>query len=130
MTMKKKSTHCRDCGVEFAGTNKFNKRALCIECARIEVRNNTKRKPKEEYRHIKYEEFKIENRSDYYSAILAETKGMEREEHLVWIRNKFNEIMQNTKLWEYITTQDSYAKQKRNYQKRKLNSSKGLLENF
>ena len=130
MTMKKKSTHCKECGVEFDGTNKFNARALCKPCGLIDQRRTAQKalKPKEEYRANKYNEFMLENRNKYYSALLAETKGMNRDKHREWVANKFNEILQNEKLWDYIRTQE-YCKQK-SYQKKKLASSKNLLENY
>lgn len=129
-SLKKESTHCRDCGVEFNGVNKAHRRALCVECLKNEQRSRAVNKPKEEQRHIKYKEFKFENRTDYYSALLAETKGMDRDEHRAWMNNKFNEILQNKRLWEFISTQPTNMKAKQNYRKKKLNSSKGLLENF
>ena len=131
-SLKKQSTHCSECGVEFDGTNKFYKRALCIPCGTIAQKkySQNKRKPKEEHRHVKYNEFKAENRNDYYSTILAETKGMDRDEHREWITNKLNEILQNTKLWEYISTQETNMKAKQSYRKKKSKSSKNLLENY
>lgn len=127
--MKKAATHCRDCGVEFNETNKVYRRAVCFECLKTEQRSRAVTKPIEEHVHIKYKEFKVENRSDYYSALLAETKGMDRDEHRVWVSNKFNEILQNQKLWEYIAIVQSTYK-KKNYRKKKLDSSKNSLENF
>jgi hypothetical protein len=129
---KKESTHCRDCGVEFDGTNKFKARALCKPCGKIEQQKTSKKAllPKEEYSRNKYNEFLIENRSEYYSAILAETKGMDRDTHREWITNKLNEILQNKKLWEYISTRTTSMKAKQSYRKKKLNSSKNLLENY
>ena len=122
---KKASTHCKDCGVEFDGTNKYRKRALCIKCASAEYKSrNRKEVPTTEYRHIKYAEFKMGNRNEIYSATLAETKGMSREEHLQWLTNRLNEIMENKKLWEYITTQSTNERQKVAYQKRKWNNSR------
>jgi hypothetical protein len=131
MTMKKKSTHCKECGVEFDGTNKFNARALCKPCGLIDQRRTAQKalKPKEEYRANKYNEFMLVNRNKYYSALLAEVKGMSREQHKEWVANKFNEILQNKKLWEYISTQETFPR-KSNYQKKKLASSKNLLENY
>jgi hypothetical protein len=129
---KKESTHCKECGVEFDGTNKFNKRALCIPCGTIDQKKHSIKAKIEraEQRHVKYEEFKIENRSEYYSAILAHTKKMDREEHLQFLTDKLNEILQNKKLWEYISTKSTNMKQKQSYRKRKLASSKNLLENY
>ena len=131
-TWKKESTHCKECGVEFDGTNKFRLRALCKPCGVIEQKKSSQKalKPKEEYSRNKYNEFLIENRSEYYSAILAETKGMDRDTHREWITNKLNEILQNTKLWEYISTRTTSMKAKQNYRKKKLASSKNLLENY
>lgn len=129
---KKASTHCKDCGVEFNDTNKYHKRALCKACVIKEQQayQLQKRKDKSEHRHIKYEEFKTENRTDYYSAILAETKGMDRDEHREWLTNKLNEILQNKKLWEYISTKETNMKAKQSYRKKRLTSSKNLLENY
>jgi hypothetical protein len=131
MTMKKESTHCKECGVEFDGTNKFRARALCIPCGTIEQKKQAIKalKPKDEYRSVKYNEFMIENRSKYYSSLLAEKKKLSREEHKQWIKNKLNEIMQNKKLWEFITTQENFKAQN-NFRKKKLASSKNLLENY
>jgi hypothetical protein len=121
---KKESTHCKDCGVEFDGTNKYRKRALCIECASIGYKTRKKEMNVKEHRHIKYAEFKMGNRNEIYSATLAETKGMSREEHLQWLTNRLNEIMENKKLWEYITTQSENTRKKAAYQKRKWNNSR------
>jgi hypothetical protein len=131
-SMKKASTHCKECGVEFDGTNKFKARALCKSCGKIEQKKSAQKAllPKEEYCRNKYNEFLIENRSEYYSALLAETKGMDRDEHRIWLGNKLNEIMQNKKLWEYISTRTTSMQAKQNYRKKKLASSKNLLENY
>ena len=130
-SMKKESTHCKECGVEFDGTNKFNKRALCIPCGLIDQRRTAQKalKPKEEYRANKYNEFMLANRSKYYSSLLAEKKGMTHDEHKEWVANKFNEILQNQKLWDYIRTQENFRAQN-NFRKKKLASSKNLLENY
>jgi len=130
-SMKKESTHCKECGVEFDGTNKFRLRALCKPCGAIDQKRTAAKqlKPKEEYRANKYNEFMLVNRNKYYSALLAEVKGMSRENHKEWVANKFNEILQNKKLWEYIATQETFPR-KSNYQKKKLASSKNLLENY
>jgi 16S rRNA C967 or C1407 C5-methylase (RsmB/RsmF family) len=130
-SMKKESTHCKECGVEFDGTNKFRLRALCKPCGAIDQKRTSAKqlKPKEEYRANKYNEFMLVNRNKYYSALLAEVKGMSRENHKEWVANKFNEILQNKKLWEYIATQETFPR-KSNYQKKKLASSKNLLENY
>jgi hypothetical protein len=130
-SMKKESTHCKECGVEFDGTNKFRLRALCKPCGAIDQKRTAQKalKPKEEYRANKYNEFMLVNRNKYYSALLAEKKGMSREQHKEWVTNKFNEILQNKKLWDYIRTQENFPK-KGNYQNKKLASSKNLLENY
>jgi hypothetical protein len=131
-SFKKESTHCKECGVEFDGTNKYRLRALCKPCAKIEQKKALEKvkKPKSEHRNVKYNEFKAENRTEYYSSLLAETKGMDRELHLQWLTNKLNEILQNKKLWDYIRTQETNMKAKQSYRKKRLDSSKNLLENY
>ena len=107
-SLKKQSTHCSECGVEFDGTNKFYKRALCIPCGTISQKkySQNKRKPKEEHRHVKYNEFKADKERG--KKISISNKGISKahkgklftEEHKAKIKAKRGHLLGRKNTWQ------------------------------
>jgi hypothetical protein len=109
MGMKKLSTHCNKCGVEWLPdlSNKKPKRSVCLECARKEQRDlqQKQRLPTELHRRNRFSEYTKQKRQPYYSKINKELLEIkDRNEWRKYFDTKFNEIINNKILWEYIRT--------------------------
>ena len=73
---KKEATHCRRCDVEFDGTNKYKKRAVCKDCQKIEwAERMAKKKVGAVNYHQLYDEIKIEKRKHIHEEINKQLKA-------------------------------------------------------
>jgi uncharacterized Zn finger protein (UPF0148 family) len=109
MGMKKLSTHCNVCGVGWLPdlSNKKDKRSICLECGRKEQREQQQKKrlPVELHRRNKFAEFKGTNRNKHWAQINKDlSKIKDRNEWRKYFEIRFNEILSNDLLWEYIRT--------------------------
>ena len=105
--LKKESTHCSECGVEWLAdkSNKVAKRAICHQCFPIVTQKYYQRYHKREEvpRYIKYADYKIENRRADNRALSKKMMGYQkREEWQEAIRLRFEEIRNDTGLWDFI----------------------------
>jgi hypothetical protein len=111
---KELSKCCSKCGVEWLAdfSNKIKKRALCLECMKVEHKER-----KEQYkhtivrrgqnRHEKYKPFKIENRKHIHKAVNLELKKLkDRTEIREFLRKRFDELLADTALWDYLNDTD------------------------
>lgn len=117
---KELSKQCGKCGVEWNEdlSNKQPKRALCKECfiieseERKEILKNIVYK-RGENRMQKYRQFKISNRSHIYSDVNKRLKPLKRLEDIrEFMRIRFDELLEDTALWDYINDTDIENKNK------------------
>ena len=110
-SLKKVSTHCKNCGIEWNEdmSNKFPRRALCYPCKKkwqdsvneIEkerrknngvVRLATKKTP-----------YTFRYRKDFWLELRTKLKTMKtREEWLPFIQKRMDEIIEDTQLMDYL----------------------------
>jgi hypothetical protein len=104
LSMKQQSTHCKECGVEFNKTNKYPKRALCLDCQKIEYKKSKERmKAKRINFHDLYAEIKIEKRKHIHAEINEQLKNTKTtEERREFLSNRFEEIQNDKLLWNYL----------------------------
>jgi hypothetical protein len=106
---KQFSTHCGECGVEFNETNKAPKRALCLECKRVEDIHYCE-KAKQKYKENnmvttqeKKRPYTFQNRKGFWKSISTQLRFMNtREEWLPFIQNRMEEILNDKQLMDYI----------------------------
>lgn len=107
--IKKVSESCKDCGVSFDVSPRYNhKRALCGPCYHIKAReSNLKHSPpkaEEDKMYVKYKEYIEINREPVHKARAKVLKKMkEREEWLEYFKVRWQEIRNETLLWEWLT---------------------------
>lgn len=122
MNLKKESTHCSDCGVEWLAdkSNKQKKRALCKVCFLKHSRSYQKEynKTNEMPIYVKYSDYKMDNRRAENRELSKRMMSYERREE--WqeaIRLRLEEIIQDTGLWEFICRDmEKYKKRKKHIQ--------------
>lgn len=121
MAYKKEfSTNCKMCGVEWNDdfSNKKPLRAVCLECYKKEYEERKEKYKSIEYkkgenRHDKYRPFKIENRKHIYKELNLKLKGLKkREEVREFLKNRFDELLEDKALWDYINDTDIENKYK------------------
>ena len=107
MLKKPESTHCGMCGKDWSEVKKFPKRALCVECHEVVMKEYYAKKREEyatQHRYDIYSEFAYYRRKKHYHKLSVELNGIhDRAEWQELIRRRFDEIQQNKLLWEYIT---------------------------
>ena len=115
MSYKKElSTECKTCGVKWNKdySNKYPKRAVCYECKQKEYEER-----KEQYnfnrfkrgmnRFEKHKPFKIENRKHIHKAVNEQIRPLkDRNEIREFIRKRFDELLEDKALWDYINDTD------------------------
>ena len=111
---KELSKQCGKCGVEWLKdlSNKQPKRALCKACFMIEAEERKESIKKIDYgrgenRMEKYRQFKISNRSHIYSDVNKRLKPLKRLEDIrEFMRIRFDELLEDIALWDYINDTD------------------------
>jgi len=111
---KELSTECKTCGVKWNKdySNKYPKRAVCYECKTKEYEER-----KEQYtfnrfkrgmnRFEKHKPFKIENRKHIHKEVNAQIRPLkDRNEIREFIRKRFDELLEDKALWDYINDTD------------------------
>ena len=121
MSLKKVSTHCIECGVEWLPdlSNKQSRRAICIPCFKKESRESQQvyRVPIEMHRRNRFAEFKQQNRRKHWEKLSKELSNIkDRDEWRELFNIRFNEILSNDLLWEYIRTDHITNEQNRRKQ--------------
>lgn len=114
------SKSCKVCGIEWLEdwSNKYPKRALCRPCQKIEYEENKEKYKNAPYkrglnRHEKYQPFKIENRKHIHKAVNLELRGLtDRKDVREFLRKRFDELLNDTALWDYINDTDILDKHK------------------
>lgn len=111
MGLKKLSTSCRDCGVEWLEdlSNKVPKRALCWEC-KLKWDSEYQSKFKEKAKltagvskRVKKDPYKMKNRTPFWQELRTKLKGMKsRKEWLPFIQNRLEEIINDKQLMDYL----------------------------
>jgi hypothetical protein len=109
---KEPSKCCVKCGVEWLSdlSNKVPKRALCFGCkkeydAEWKQKNPTKKRLYN--RHEKKSAYTFKNRTAYWQSLRKELKSMKkREEWVVFIKNRMDEILNDKALMDYINDTD------------------------
>ena len=117
---KELSTHCVKCGVLWNEdmSNKYPKRAVCLPCHKIEYAERKEKYKSVEYkrglnRHEKYKPYKIENRKHIHKAVNLELRGLKnRSEVREFLRKRFDELLEDKGLWDYINDTDILNKNK------------------
>jgi hypothetical protein len=117
---KELSKCCGKCGVEWLKdlSNKQPKRALCLQCFIIESEERKENIKKIDYgrgenRMEKYRQFKISNRSHIYKEVNKRLKPLKRLEDIrEFMRIRFDELLAETALWDYINDTDIENKNK------------------
>lgn len=122
------SKKCSACGVVFDETlsNKQPKRALCIECYRIELQkiNKGQKDKRAEIgamvnRVEAYRDYKLENRKGFWSSLNKEIKSLKtREEHLSFISKQMDRILADDNLMKYLNSV-TMAEQRNEYRNNK-----------
>lgn len=109
---KKEATHCRRCDVEFDGTNKYKKRAVCKDCQKIEwAERMAKKKVGAVNYHQLYDEIKIEKRKHIHEEINKQLKATTTtEERRAFLSNRFNEIQNDELLWRFLSRNTQRSK--------------------
>ena len=117
---KESSKFCVKCRIEWAPdlSNKQPNRALCKECMKVEYEErkdkyNKAKFKRGENRHEKYKPFKIENRKHIHKAVNLELRALkDRTEIREFLRIRFDELLKDTALWNYINDTDIQNKTK------------------
>lgn len=117
---KELSVGCSKCGVLWNEdlSNKIPKRALCLACMKVEYEERKEKYKSVEYkrgenRHEKYKPFKIENRKHIHKEVNLKLKGLkDRSEIREFLRKRFDELLEDVALWDYINDTDIQNKKK------------------
>jgi len=117
---KESSKCCVKCGIEWLAdlSNKIKKRALCLECMKVEYEERKEQYNKNKFkrgqnRHDKYKPFKISNRKHIHKAVNLELRGLnDRTEIREFLRKRFDELLEDKALWNYINDTDIENKNK------------------
>ena len=115
MPIKKElSKSCRACGLVFDKnlSNKQPKRALCLECYRVEMQKLSKAQKDKRAeigavvnRVAIYRDYKFENRKGFWKGLNKELKGLKtREEHLSFISKQMDRILADDNLMKYLNS--------------------------
>ena len=111
---KEPSKCCVRCGIEWLSdlSNKVPKRALCFSCKREydaewKQNNPDSGKKRMHNRLEKKSPYTFKNRTGYWQGLRKELKGMkQREEWLVFIKNRMDAILNDKVLMDYINDTD------------------------
>jgi hypothetical protein len=110
---KELSKCCVKCGVEWLAdfSNKTPKRALCLECKREYDKEYSAKDAKTRKRLYnrmeKGKAFKIENRKHIHKAVNLELRKLkDRTEIREFLRKRFDELLEDKALWDYINDTD------------------------
>jgi hypothetical protein len=117
---KEISVGCSKCGVLWNEdfSNKTPKRALCKVCMKVEYEERKEKYNKAKFkrgenRHQKYKPFKIENRKHIHKAVNLELRALkDRTQIREFLRKRFDELLKDTALWDYINDTDIQNKTK------------------
>ena len=127
MMQKAFSTHCVKCGLSFEVVEKKKKRALCVPCFKISVKEYQQQHNKrvEVPIYTKYQEYKVENRMDENLALSKRLLAMnDRAEWKEAIRLRLEEIIADKGLWDFI------CRDMEVYKKRKIHKTKYEKQNL
>lgn len=115
---RKEVTHCLRCGAEFGnGVEKYPKRARCRKCVLEEAREIAaiKKSQQPKFADI-FSDFMNGNRDNHWKEVNKQlTKIKDREESKLFIQRRFEEVMEDKLVWQYINRETQYQnKKKRN----------------
>ena len=122
-SLRQLSTQCGKCNVVFDEQHpKQPKRALCIECYKIELEQRSKEQieaRKEEgameNRIQLYRDYKFENREPFWREINKQIKGLtKRSEIREFIGKQMDRILKDSQLMDYINYKSLEEKKNKN----------------
>lgn len=109
---KEFSKSCKRCGVEWDKdfSNKYEGRALCLDCAKIAYEQYRKTYHNSLGEHTskmeKMQPFKVENRQAHWTEVNKQLRGLKKLEDIrAFIKKQADEIFSNKELMEYINHQ-------------------------
>jgi hypothetical protein len=111
---KEQSKCCAKCGVEWLTdlSNKVQRRALCLECIQIEYKERKAEYKANKFKRgnnrlDKYQAYKIENRKHIHKAVNLELRKLkDRTEIREFLRKRFDELLEDKGLWDYLNDTD------------------------
>jgi recombinational DNA repair protein (RecF pathway) len=111
---KELSTECKGCGVKWKEdySNKYPKRAVCLECIKVEYEERKEQYKNNQFkrglnRFEKHQPFKIENRKHIHKAVNLELRKLkDRTEIREFLRKRFDELLEDKALWDYLNDTD------------------------